>query len=450
MNKPHPLELSIGMENYSTSFRGVGGNLKSRYEDFIVEEIDSDHQVAMASIPFDAPCVVPDPLEIRGVEKKARNIHFTMQKMGIATLDAASLLAASLKISRHMVTYAGLKDKRALTAQRMAIPKFAIDKLKELSLHRIWIRDLSYSRRSINIGDLWGNKFSILLRDMDVSCEEALENIAGIQNTSMMNYFGIQRFGVSRPFTHLVGRAIIKREYEEAIDLILTESSRYEPQQVAEIRRRIKDEGISERLIEELPQDLRYEKLVARSLLKHPDDYQLAFSRITPRIQTLFIHAYQSYLFNRTLSLRFQQGMSLSEPMPGDFLIRLDQAHTGRDDWMYVTERNQESLLEKVKSGEYGLAGTIVGYASKMPNAPQSDLIRRVLKSEGVSLSSFRNADNQHLDSPGGLHLLAIEIPDIEGSCTSEGLRVEFKLRKGSYATVVLRELMKNSPLNRS
>ncbi len=450
MNKPHPLELSIGMENYSTSFRGVGGVLKTRYEDFIVEEIDSRQDIAAATIPLDAPCIDPDEIMIEGVANKARNVHFTLQKMGLATLDAASLLAASLKISRHMVTYAGLKDKRALTAQRMSIPKSASDRLKILNLSRVWIRDLSYSRRSINIGDLWGNQFRILLRKMNIECEEALEAIEELRKTPLLNYFGIQRFGVSRPFTHLVGKAVVKKNFQEAIQLILTTPSEYEPSQVGDIRHRILNEGISEALIDELPPDLRYERQVARSLLKHPDDYELAFSRIPPRIQTLFVHAYQSYLFNRILSRRFQEGMPIFKPEVGDFLIRLDVAHTGRDDWLFVTERNHASMIKEVESGVYGLAGVIPGYTSKLPNTRQSQIIREILRSEDVELSSFRHANNPTLDSPGGLHLLSITLPDISGSCIKEGMNIEFKLRKGSYATVVLRELMKNSPMDRS
>lgn len=450
MNRPHPLEIAVGMEHYSTSLRGVGGVLKTRFEDFIVEEIDSQHSIATANIPLDSPCVSDSELSIKGVQRKARNIHFTLQKMGITTLDAATLLAASLKVSRHMVTYAGLKDKRALTAQRMSVPKSALDELQRVNLSRIWIRDFSYARNPITIGDLWGNRFSILLRAVEVSCDEAWQIIAELRSSPILNYFGIQRFGVARPFTHLVGRAVIRGDFEQAVQMILTEPSEYESKSVAGIRKRIQEEGISEKLLDELPKDLRYERLVGKSLLKHPNDFQLAFSKILPRLQTLFVHAYQSYLFNRILSMRFEKGLSITRPEIGDFLIRLDYAHTGRDDWLFVTERNHASMLDSIESGEYGLAGAIPGYASKLPNTLQSEMIRSVLKEEQITLADFRDVHNQNIDSPGGLHLLAITIPDISGSCAEEGLRVEFNLRKGSYATVVLREIMKNSPLNRS
>ncbi len=449
MRSTHPLEIAIGMEFYSTSFQGVGGRIKRRYEDFVVEEIDSSQSVIAADIPLEEPCV-PTNFVVRGVSRKARNIHFKMQKMGLTTLDAVSLLASSLGLSRHLVTYAGLKDRRALTAQRISVPKSALDNLRRLNLSRIWIRDFTYSRRPINVGDLWGNRFSILVREIETPCERALSNLLRLQDHHLMNYFGIQRFGVSRPFSHHVGKAVIKGDFEDAIHFILFAPSEYELGPAADIRMRIREEGLSDTLVEKLPQDMRYERAIAKSLLQHPNNYQLAFSKIPPRIQTLFIHAYQSYLFNRILSLRFKEGVSISEPEPGDFLIRLDQTHTGRDDWLFVTEKNLSSLQEIVQAGEYGIAGIIPGYASKLPNSRPIDIVRRVLNEEEISLQEFRNAENSHLDSAGSLHLLSYRIPDITGSCSEDGLRAQFDLRKGSYATVVLRELMKNSPLNRA
>jgi tRNA pseudouridine13 synthase len=71
------------------------------------------------------------------------------------------------------------------------------------------------------------------------------------------------------------------------------------------------------------------------------------------------------------------------------------------------------------------------------------------MKEEDISLRDFRNPNTRSLDSPGGLHLTAILIDDLDVSSIDGGLRIVFSLRKGSYATVVLREIMKNHPINR-
>ena len=142
--------------------------------------------------------------------------------------------------------------------------------------------------------------------------------------------------------------------------------------------------------------------------------------------------------------------MSISEPEMGDFIIRLDRAHTGRDDWLFVSEQNHDERRELVRNGQYGLAATIPGYSSKMPNSKQSEQLLKILAEDRVSLADFRNTHNQFLDSPGGLHLVSLKPIGLSSRILEEGLEVRFTLQKGSYATVVLRELMKNSPLNRA
>jgi tRNA pseudouridine13 synthase len=91
----------------------------------------------------------------------------------------------------------------------------------------------------------------------------------------------------------------------------------------------------------------------------------------------------------------------------------------------------------------------VPGYATKMPPSPQTDTLRAILDNEGITLLDFRNEDSRAIDSAGGLHLLSISVPDLESEFVDRGLHLRFRLRKGSYATVVLREIMKNHPIER-
>ena len=202
-------------------------------------------------------------------------------------------------------------------------------------------------------------------------------------------------------------------------------------------------------MIETFTEDLRYEKDVMKHLVKHPGDFQRAFSRVPPRIQTLFVHSYQSYLFNCLLSLRAKSGISVTTPEPGDFVMQLDITHSGRDSWLFTTDRNLEDRREQVNRGEYGLALAVPGYSTKTPPSKQAEMLQDLLKMEEVTLREFRNPESRSLDSPGGLHLTSIQIPDMTTSCIDDGVIAEFKLRKGSYATIVMREMMKNHPINR-
>lgn len=443
-----PLERSIGMELYSTTTKGIEGTIKTRFEDFIVEEITPDGTILDVDRTL-IDTVTPSPTEILGIERKARFVHMTVQKMGLNTMDVANLLASLLHLPRHLISYAGLKDRRAVTVQRMSVPKGALSLFAELELSRIWIRDLQYSRHQVQIGDLWGNKFSIVLKNIDVSCDEAKVMVDTIRNSPILNYFGVQRFGVIRPFTHLVGKTLLNNDYTEAIRLILTSSSEYESEEVKEIRKELSADVIDESVVERMPKDMRYERDIAKHLARNPGDYEKAFSKVPSRVQSFFVHSYQSYLFNRQISQLAKSGRSLTTPEIGDFLIRLDEPHTGRDDWLFVSEKNLDAYTEFVTSGKYGIAMPIPGYSTKLPNTTQTKILIDILKEEKIKLLDFRNP-KKNLDSPGGLHLVIVTLPDLTADCVDEGINLRFKLRKGSYATVVLRELMKNNPINRS
>lgn len=447
MRKGQPIEQQFGMEFYSTDFDGIGGRIKRRFEDFIVEEITPDKKI-LSMEPWQSLDSDMPPRPIQG--EKARFVTFTVQKIGLSTLDVSMIIAAELRIPRNHVSYAGLKDKRAITVQAMSVPSRAAESLSRIRLTRIDIRDLHYTRRSVQIGDLWGNRFTIRLREADAPCAEALEIMAKLAHTPLLNYFGVQRFGVTRPYTHLVGKALVKKDYEAAVRLILTTTSEYEPDDLTEVRLRLaEDLTPTEEILSAFPEDLRYERAVLRQLIKTPSDYTKAFLRIPPKIQTLFVHAYQSYLFNRLISDRLHRGASIVEPEPGDFVIQLDTAHTGRDSWLYVSKKTLDERIEDVRAGYYGLAAPVPGYSTKTPPSWQTDLLNQLLKNEGVRLVDFRNPENPALDSAGGLHLVSVRPSNLELDCGDDDLVTRFSLRKGSYATVVMREIMKNHPINR-
>ncbi|MHA1577685.1 MAG: tRNA pseudouridine(13) synthase TruD, partial [Candidatus Thorarchaeota archaeon] len=105
MKEVFPLENAIGMELYSTTIKGIGGSIKSRFEDFIVEEILPDKAtLEVDSSLLDTISTINQ--EVDGDASRAKFIHLAVQKMGINTMDVASLLASLLRLPRHLVSYA--------------------------------------------------------------------------------------------------------------------------------------------------------------------------------------------------------------------------------------------------------------------------------------------------------------------------------------------------------
>jgi len=445
LKEAHPLEKTVGMELYSTDCSGIGGKLKSRYEDFLVEEITANKELLPIKDWLNRPLGEPT---LQG--KRAKYVAFTVQKMGLSTMDVSTIIASSLRLPRNLVSYAGLKDKRAVTVQRMSAPTRAASGLGALELSNIEIRDIEYSRRLVQIGELWGNRFTILLRDLDVSLERALEVADEVQSSPLLNYFGVQRFGIARANTHVAGKFLIKRDFEGMIRSILCTPGEYEAQELLDARAELADNLVpTEKIIDAFTKDLHYERVVMNELIKQPGEFKRAVSRISPKILTLMVHAYQSYLFNRMLSIRVKNGLSHVVPEPGDFLIALDETHSGRDSWIYVTESTLEERRQQVSKMEYALALQSPGYATRLPPTKQSEILKEIMGTEGITFNDFRDPQMRSLDAPGGLHRTSISLSDWEVSIKDEGLLVKFSLRKGSYATIVLRELMKNHPLNR-
>jgi tRNA pseudouridine13 synthase len=432
------------MELYSTSTSGVGGKLKVRFEDFIVEEITSDGRLVSIKEWSDEAHSPQIP------EEKSKFIQFDVQKMGLSTIDAATIIASELSLPQHLVTYAGLKDKRAITAQQMAVPFRSAERLVNANLSRIEIRNLESVRHPVQIGDLWGNQFTIRLSNIEATCNQAMESVSALAKQPLLNYFGVQRFGVTRPLTHLVGKALVQDDFEEATRLMLSVTSVYESEEITEARLKLADDlSPDEGILAAFPQDLRYERDVMKFLIKHPGEFERAILRIQSRILTIFVHAFQSYLFNRLISRRAESSLPLDHPVPGDFLIKLDEAHSGRDSWLFVTEKNCEERVALVQSGEYGLSIPLPGYSTKTPPSVQTDMLRALMLEEEVEFHDFRKPKRKAIDSAGGFHLLSILLKDIRGECEGDDVVLRFQLRKGSYATVVLREIMKNDPIQR-
>lgn len=448
MQPSHPFEQKLGMRYYSTDFPGIGGKLKERSEDFVVEEINPEKEVLKVQ-PFTDSKTPELPVSIAGEEQ--RFICFIMQKMNLSTTDVARILASSLSLPWQMVSYAGLKDKRAITAQAMSIPASSADDLPDLELHNIEVRDFKYCPRQIQIGDLWGNRFTLVLRDSEIEYEEALEYVQEMKDKPILNYFGVQRFGVIRPNSHKIGKLLVRRNFKGALEELLVTTSEYESDELSEAREALSDElSPTDDIIDAFPNYLRYEKRAMTYLARNPEDYRGAISTIPPRIQTIFVHSYQSYLFNILISRRIDMGFPIEKPAAGDFLVLKDEPHSGRDTWLFVTERTLDEKQSLVNDGRYKVAAPLPGYSTKLPPCQQTNLLLELLYEEKVSLRDFYNPQMEPLSSPGGLHPVSVRPLTLEIEPTKEGFRVRFKLRRGSYATVIMRELMKNHPIHRA
>ena len=162
------------------------------------------------------------------------------------------------------------------------------------------------------------------------------------------------------------------------------------------------------------------ERIVINEMIKH-DDSLKAIRALPIFMRRFFVQAYQSFLFNKTLSIAFESGLDVFEPQDGDVCY------------------NENSKIEKFSnSSKQRLAIPLVGY-SYYKKTRFHEHIFEILKQEELSPKDFYIKELQEASSEGGFRNSSILCTDHSISNNT----VHFTLSRGSFATIVLREIMK-------
>ncbi|MFX1319550.1 MAG: tRNA pseudouridine(13) synthase TruD [Promethearchaeota archaeon] len=418
-------ETHIGMKVYTTPTPGIGGRLRKTPEDFVVQEIGLDDSIA----PL-------EPSDQEFVDQLGKFTAFFLVKRNLDSIQAIRRLSRSMGVSYKRFSYAGIKDRRAVTSQRVSYRGAPHDlvgredpQLLILHPHRV--------PRSIVPGALKGNRFTIIVRDVALSAREVQQRLEKVQQEirqagGVLNFFGPQRFGVTRPNTHLIGKEIVQGNFEEAVRILLEdpESS--------------KDDEEST-LIEDFAPGT-YERAIGHYLNKHPGRFKDSFQVLPKDLVRLYVHAYQSFIFNQVISERVARRISLQEPIVGDFtMAHSGEIHTVR----MVTEDTQPQTQQEVENGTRILVVPLIGFDFEHVPLEGSigEIINSILKTENITPSHFRIVEMPGFSSRGTFRPLLITPDNLQlvviGSNDDTSVRVQFDLPKGGYASVILREFMK-------
>ncbi|MFX0162423.1 MAG: tRNA pseudouridine(13) synthase TruD [Candidatus Hodarchaeota archaeon] len=447
LRKSPKLEENIGIRYYWTKSEGIGGIIKKSFEDFIVEEIMPSGKVLSVREG-------EDRLSEEVGEEKGLWTHFVLVKKGIDTISAIRRIAEALNVPLDFFGFAGTKDASAWTAQRVCVWKISPEKLLKVVVKNVKIRSPIKALSSIGLGDLWGNRFQVTIRDIphDLSetkkmLEEVLEEIR--EREGIPNYFGHQRFGVKRPITHLVGRAIVKGDFENAVMTFLCEEISGDGNEIGgSFRKDLEDSLDFVSALKNFPRGLYYERVMLRYLSKRPRDFINALRRLPKSLLKMFIHAYQSYLFNEYLSRRIEENLSFTEPMEGDLIIK--------EEAQKIRHENVQVYMDKIGGHfEARVLAPLVGYKIKLSEGKSGEILQEILEREDISLTDFKIGKMPDISSKGNYREMFMVMEKPVLICKMEQLKanppctllvIDFLLRSGQFATVFLRELMKTNP----
>jgi tRNA pseudouridine13 synthase len=359
---------------------------------------------------------IPEDFEVREIFEKqpVREGHrtedddyvwFTMKKTNYDLFKALKTLSRFLNVSIKRFGYAGTKDKRAVTYQKISVWKIPAERLESLRLRDIELSDFEERRERINLGDLAGNEFRVVVRDIGMT-KKRIENILEdrmeeIRRKGVINLFGKQRFGSYRKVTHVVGHSILRNDPEQAVKDYLTITSKDEPTDTRKFRKNLAEDFDLKRGLRECPRNLRYESVMLNHLVYRKNDYAGALRKLPKNLRRMFVHAYQAHLWNEIARI----SKLSTVPMIG---FRTDMEGFGK-------ERGKiEKLLEK----------------------------------EGIRKEDFQIRSMPELSSEGSERKRTIDVEklkySVEEDDLNEGKRkliLEFGVQRGSYATVVVDQI---------
>jgi tRNA pseudouridine13 synthase len=476
MREAHAREQQVGIEWYVSDADGVGGRLRDQPDDFRVRELER----------FDA-----EPIDADTGSYPHLVLRATLRNWD--TNDFARRLSDALGISRERVSWAGTKDKRAVTSQLFTVRGVDPEQLPDV--RGVDMEVLGRAGRAIHFGDLAGNAFGIrvsepdhpenavgITRDLEAfladsttemtadataaaAATEATDEMAAespIETTAgVPNYFGQQRFGSLRPVTHEVGLAAARGDWRGAVLAYAGAPSEAEPDSTREARRVVEEQAASDdpdwaAAVEQMPRRLDHERAMLHRLADAdadrdapPDVWRDALTAVPTNLQQLFVNAAQSYAFNRILSERLRRGLPFGEPVVGDVVCFSDRDAPGEvvvpdtDRRQRVTEDRLDTVRRHCQRGRAFVTAPLVGTGTDLGDGEPGEIERAVLDDLGIEPGDFDLPGEFHSTGDRRAILLQTDL-----TVEFDPLQFEFALPKGSYATVVLREYLKAGPLD--
>ena len=363
-------------------------------------------------------------------DKNKNILLFSLLKRNMDTIGAIEYISRLLHRTHKTIKFAGNKDKRGITTQRLSSFNTLPNEIISLTKNKRWNKNLeisnfSFSDKELRLGLLKGNQFCVCFRFV-----EGLKNIKSdldlitksINEKGFINYFGMQRFGVGNISTHIIGKYIIKKKWKEAFASIISTDNMFDAmkqiglgkdveKEIFDIEDKTKQMTIITDILKILPKFTNESKLLSNYKKCGKNSYQSSFKSLSKQLQVLYPHSYQSYIWNMTVSYRISKyGRKL---IIGDIVKKhesLYQEKNQEEDCDIPEEEdkneNSEKQIEKMDKiftdnfdyiteeniNKYNfddLVIPIVGYEIYYPKNDIKNYIEDLLKKDDLSFKDF-------------------------------------------------------------
>ncbi|CAL5867044.1 uncharacterized protein PFLUO_LOCUS1256 [Penicillium psychrofluorescens] len=367
-------------------------------------------------------------------------LHFTIYKENRDTMEVISALARMLKMRPKGFEFAGTKDRRGVTAQRACVRHVHAHRLAGLNsnLRNVVVGDFEHQKHGLDLGDLKGNEFVITLRECEIPGVDLSDPQAAIAKASelvgsslknlhqrgYLNYYGLQRFGSFSARTDTVGVKMLQGDFKSACETVLQYSPHVleaakegeaskalistDDKSRAEAIHLFETGGNTHDALEKLPRKFSAESMLIRHLAHSENDYKGALQTIPRNLRLMYVHAYQSMVWNFAVGERWR--LYGDRVVEGDLVIvhehrdkdantEVEAATVDADGEVIVVPEGENSAFapedmftraraltaDEAASGEYSIFDIVLplpGFDIIYPTNQLTDFYRRFMGSE--------------------------------------------------------------------
>ena len=246
-------------------------------------------------------------------------------------MEVVRRLANELRISHKAISFAGTKDRRAVTVQQLSVNNVTAERVRRAgnNLRGVWVGHFECQPQGLQLGDLAGNSFVITIRDCNFGSAKTAgdesrlrdahlivgQAVEQLNTRGFINYFGLQRFGTFSMNNDIVGLRILQGLYSYALIHLLQEwpsyaltenglldSEKWAPDDQA------RQKGIQTFDVEQIPRKFVAERNAINHLVRrHEHDWLGAILAIPHNIRQLYLHAFQSAIWNYAATFRWEK-----------------------------------------------------------------------------------------------------------------------------------------------
>jgi tRNA pseudouridine13 synthase len=347
--------------------------------------------------------------------------------------NAIHSIAKKLHVPLSEIGYAGLKDKHALTRQYISIPTHC--KVQNTEIGALNIQLVGYHRKKIKIGDLNGNKFTIIVHDVKNSeLDDVLEIAETISRSGVPNYFDSQRFGsvIKKEF---IAKYLIKKDYEQAVKLYLTAYFESEPRRIKDEKSKILDRWDDLRSV---AVGDKVFAIIIKEYLK-TNSWLAAYKKIPSRLRKMFVNAYQCYIWNECIKEVLKICVDKKKLYPIDYAAGS----------LIFYETLSEKEIQRIPPTFSTVSDTAIF------SDFEKQVINVVLLRQGIRLADLNiESETENFFKSHARPIIVIPenffisnpVKDVNAIKRSSKFEIEvsFSLPKGSYATIVTKHIFGN------